>query len=144
MNGDRSLDAGEDQVLIKGGVPKKLKTRANVLLKEGDMVGALKAIATPGHTPGSMSFLDTRTGALIVGDAFQTRAGIAVAGDVRPLFPFPAFGTWSKSTALGSARKLVGLNPTLLAVGHGELLVEPVAAMEKAIGRMERTLKEHK
>lgn len=140
MNGDRSLDQHEDQTPIKGGVPKNLKTRATGLLKEGDQVGSLTAIETPGHTPGSMSFLDTRTKALIAGDAFQTRGGIAVAGDMKPWFPFPAFGTWSKKTALASAKKLIGYEPTLLAVGHGELLENPVKAMEKAIKNLEGKL----
>ena len=38
---------------------------------------------TPGHTPGSMSFLDIRNKALIVGDAFQTRGGTAVSGQMK-------------------------------------------------------------
>lgn len=140
MNGDRSLDQHEDQTPIKGGVPKNLKTRSTVLLKEGDQIGSLTAIETPGHTPGSMSFLDSRTKALIAGDGFQTRGGIAVAGDMKPWFPFPAFGTWSKQTALESAKKLIGYEPTLLAVGHGEMLENPVKAMEKAIKNLERKL----
>ena len=140
MNGDRSLDSHEVQLPIKGGVPKTLKTRANILLKEGDLIGSLTAIETPGHTPGSMSFLDLRTKALIAGDAFQTRGGIAVAGDIKPWFPFPAFGTWSKETALTSARKLVGCQPELLAIGHGEIVMNPVNAMEKAINNLKRKI----
>ncbi|WP_413303310.1 MBL fold metallo-hydrolase [Bacillus sp. 1P10SD] len=140
MNGDRSLDAHEDNTPIKGGVPKKLKTRANVLLKEGDLIGSLTAIETPGHTPGSLSFLDLRTKAVIAGDAFQTRGGVAVAGDVKPLFPFPAFGTWSKRTALASAKKLVSYEPTLLAVGHGEMVENPVPIMERAIQHLEQKI----
>lgn len=138
--GDRSLDAHEEQTPVKGGVPKKLITRANILLRESDMVGSLKAIETPGHTPGSMSFLDTRTNALIAGDAFQTRGGIAVAGDIKPWFPFPAFGTWSKETAVNSARKLAGYQPRLLAVGHGEMVENPNEVMQQAIDRLERKL----
>ncbi|MBS4213764.1 MBL fold metallo-hydrolase [Neobacillus rhizophilus] len=141
MNGDRSLDSHEDQTPIKGGVPKKLKTRANVLLKEGDIVGSLKAFESPGHTPGSMSFLDMRTQALVAGDAFQTRGGIAIAGDFRPFFPFPAFGTWSKQTALTSARKLAAVNPSLLAIGHGEMVENPAEAMKMAINKMEKKLR---
>ncbi|WP_066073295.1 MBL fold metallo-hydrolase [Neobacillus soli] len=140
MNGDRSLDTHEDQTPIKGGVPKKLTTRANVLLKEGDLIGSLTAIETPGHTPGSMSFLDIRTKAVIAGDAFQTRGGIAVAGDMKPWFPFPAFGTWSKKTALASAKKLISYEPQLLAVGHGEMAVNPLRVMEQAIGNLERKI----
>jgi glyoxylase-like metal-dependent hydrolase (beta-lactamase superfamily II) len=141
MNGDRSLDKDEDQTPIKGGVPKKLKTRATILLKDGDQIGSLTAIESPGHTPGSMSFLDNRTKALIAGDAFQTRGGMAVAGDVKPLFPFPAFGTWSKITALKSAEKLVDLEPSLLAVGHGEMVENPVQAMKQAIDNLEKKVR---
>lgn len=141
MNGDLSLDRHEDQTPIKGGVPKKLQTRANVLMKEGDLIGSLAVIETPGHTPGSISFFDTRTHALIAGDAFQTRGGTAVAGDLKPWFPFPAFGTWSKKTALVSAKKLVDYRPKLLAAGHGEMIEAPVKVMEQAIKNLEQKLK---
>lgn len=141
MNGDVSLDSGEHQTPIKGGVPKKLKTRANVLLSDGDLVGSLAAIESPGHTPGSMSFFDTRTHTLIAGDALQTRGGLAVTGDLKVMFPFPAFATWSKETALESARKLVRYEPKLLAVGHGELVENPVDKMDEAISNLNRKLK---
>ena len=140
MNGDSSLDEYEHQTPIKGGVPKKLKTRANILLKEGDLIGSLAAIETPGHTPGSMSFIDTRTKALVAGDAYQTRGGIAVAGEIKPWFPFPAFGTWSKETSLTSAKKLLSYQPKLLAVGHGEMMENPIGEMEKAILHFEQKL----
>lgn len=140
MEGDRSLDSDEEQTPIKGGVPKKLKTRATGLLKDGDKVGSLTAIETPGHTPGSMSFFDSRTKALIAGDAIQARGGIAVAGDVKLLFPFPAFATWSKKAALISAKKIAAFNPELLAVGHGDLVVNPVDAIEKAILSLEKKI----
>jgi glyoxylase-like metal-dependent hydrolase (beta-lactamase superfamily II) len=138
LNGDVSLDPHEDQTAIKGGVPKKVKTRANILLKEGDRVGSLIVIETPGHTPGSISLLDTRTNALIAGDALQTRGGLAVAGDMKWLFPFPAFATWSKATALRSAKKLMGYQPKLLAVGHGEMIENPLKGIEKAINHLEK------
>ncbi|EES71255.1 MBL fold metallo-hydrolase [Paenibacillus sp. MB22_1] len=140
MEGDVSLDPGEPTSPIRGGVPKKLVTRADVTFTDGERIGSLLAVAAPGHTPGSFALLDTRSGALIAGDAFQTRAGIAVSGTVRPLFPFPALATWHKETALASARKLAGLNPSLLAVGHGPVLKQPAAAIAKAIAAAERAL----
>ncbi|CAM3591603.1 MBL fold metallo-hydrolase [Paenibacillus lupini] len=135
LNGDRSLDANEPTTPIRGDVPKpgKIVTLPDVLLQDGDRVGSLLAVSTPGHTPGSMSFLDSRNQALIVGDAFQTRGGVAVSGQVRPWFPFPAMATWNKKESLNSAMKLLKLKPTLLAVGHGKLLVNPEAAMEQAV-----------
>ncbi|MCK9862300.1 MBL fold metallo-hydrolase [Paenibacillus sp. ATY16] len=142
LNGDRSLDANEPETPIRGGVPKpgKIATRPDVLLQDGDRVGSLLAITTPGHTPGSMSFLDSRSHALIAGDAFQVRGGIAVSGQVRWKFPFPAMATWNKIESLRSAMKLLKLKPSLLAVGHGDLIVQPEAMMELAIQDASRKL----
>ncbi|MBS8266805.1 MBL fold metallo-hydrolase [Mesobacillus boroniphilus] len=139
LSGNTSLDSAEPQTPIRGGVPKKIKTRPDVLIKAGDQIGSLLVISTPGHTPGSMSFLDQRTDMLIAGDAFQTRGGTAVSGVTIPWFPFPAMATWNKETALQSARKIHGLKPSLLAVGHGELLRDPAAHIEKAIQNAEAT-----
>jgi hypothetical protein len=52
---------------------------------------------------------------------------------LRLLFPFPAMATWNKPTALASAVALRALGPSLLAVGHGEAVREPAAAMDRAI-----------
>jgi glyoxylase-like metal-dependent hydrolase (beta-lactamase superfamily II) len=142
LAGDRSLDPGEPDTPVRGGVPKRIDTRADILLRDGDRIGSLLALAAPGHTPGSMAFLDTRNGALIAGDAFQTRGGIAVSGQVRPLFPFPAWATWNKRAALESARKLRDVNPTLLAVGHGEPLKRPGTMMDRAIAEAERNMEQ--
>lgn len=71
--GDRSLDKSEPNKPIRGGISKKLKTKADILLEDGDRIGSLLALATPGHTLGSMSFFDTRNRTLIAGDAFQTK-----------------------------------------------------------------------
>ncbi|RKO62714.1 MBL fold metallo-hydrolase [Caldibacillus debilis] len=138
MAGDRSLDPDEPNTPIRGGVPKNLRTRADVLLKEGDRIGSLLVIATPGHTPGSMSFLDTRNRACIAGDAFQTRGGIAVSGQVQPWFPFPAMATWNKEIALKSACKIREHRPSLLAAGHGGMLEQPGPAIDRAIAEAER------
>lgn len=140
MVGDITLEKDEPDMPIRGSIPKKLNTRADVLLKEGDQIGSLVAISTPGHTPGSFSFLDTRNNALIVGDAFQTRGGIAVGGQVRPLFPFPSMATWNQEIALASAKKLLKYEPTLLATGHGKMIREPRAAMEHSIASAEQNL----
>jgi glyoxylase-like metal-dependent hydrolase (beta-lactamase superfamily II) len=138
---DTSLDPGEPQAKIKGSLPGT-KAEPSRTLAPGDRVGSLEVIASPGHTPGHVAFLDTRDRSLIAGDAFQTRAGIAVAGVVRPFFPFPAMGTWHKLTALTSARALRSVEPRLLAVGHGTMLSDPLAAMDEAIAVCERQVDE--
>ncbi|KKI90566.1 metallo-beta-lactamase [Bacillus sp. SA1-12] len=142
LRGDRSLDVNENKTPIKGGVPKPemVKTQPDVLLLDGDRIGSLRAISTPGHTPGSMSFVDERTNALIAGDAFQTRGGMAVSGHVQVLFPFPAMATWNKKEALKSAKKLKNQKPSLLAVGHGKMIKQPASTIECAILKLEKTI----
>lgn len=122
LAGDSSLDIDEPNMPIRGGVPKNIKTKPDVLINDGDQIGSLLAIATPGHTPGSMSFLDTRSKIMIAGDAFQTRGGFAIAGQMRPLFPFPAMATWNKEVSLASAKKIREHAPTTLAIGHGKMI----------------------
>jgi glyoxylase-like metal-dependent hydrolase (beta-lactamase superfamily II) len=139
LAGDRTLDSNEPQVKLRGGYVT-VETKADRLLVPGDRVGSLEVIASPGHTPGHVSFIDRRDGSLIAGDAFQTRGGIAVSGTVRPLFPFPALATWHRPTALESARGLRALTPSRLAVGHGEVLEAPAIAMERAIAAAEGKL----
>ena len=137
LAGDLRLDPDEPQVKLRGSW-QVCSTRPTGLLLPGDRVGSLEVIAAPGHTPGHVAFLDKRDGTLIAGDAFQTRAGIAVAGTLRVLFPFPALATWHKPRALESARALRARLPTRLAVGHGPVLEAPLPAMDRAISMAER------
>jgi glyoxylase-like metal-dependent hydrolase (beta-lactamase superfamily II) len=137
LAGDLTIDPDEPNTPIRGIIPLNIKTQANVLLQDGDHVGSLLSLATPGHTPGSMSFLDTRNRILFAGDSFQTAGGIAVAGQLCPTFPFPAKGTWNKQVSLKSARRLLDYQPSLLAVGHGEMLEQPCSDMAVAIAEAE-------
>lgn len=132
LAGDRSLDASEQHDKLRGSW-KICTTRPTRTISAGDRVGSLEVVESPGHTPGHQSFFDPRDGTLIAGDALQTQAGIAVAGVVRPLFPFPAMGTWDKSVALESAIRLRALQPTRLAVGHGPVLEQPKEELDRAI-----------
>src|SRR2546422_7885289 len=132
LAGDKALLPTEPQTEVKGFFVK-VDWKPDRLLKPGDRVGSLEVIASPGHTPGHVAFLDVRDRSLIAGDAFQTRGGIAVSGDLRLLFPFPAMATWNKQTALTSAAALSALRPSLLVVGHGTAVSEPVSAMDRAI-----------
>ncbi|MRX72367.1 MBL fold metallo-hydrolase [Bacillus lacus] len=138
LDGDVSLLPDEPQQPIKGGVPKKLKTRPDVLLHDGDYISSLQAVSAPGHTPGMMAYLDSRTGALLAGDVYHTRGGTTVAGDIRLTFPFPSLATWSRDLNLQSAKKLLELQPTLLATGHGVMLKQPQEEMKAAISRAQK------
>ncbi|MFD2443648.1 MBL fold metallo-hydrolase [Bacillus sp. CGMCC 1.16607] len=141
LKGDKTLQSDEPQMPIKGGAPKGLKSRPDFFVQDREVVGSLQAVLAPGHTPGHMAFLDTRTNALIAGDAFQTRGGIAVAGKMNLLFPFPTFGTWNFKLSIKSAELLRNLQPSLLAVGHGDMLVNPIEEMSRSIIKAKETLR---
>lgn len=140
LAGDKSLLPVEPQTPVKGYFVK-IDWKPDRLLDPGDRVGSLQVVAAPGHTPGHVAFLDLRDRGLIAGDAFQTRGGMAVSGVLRPLFPFPAMATWNKHSALTSAVALRALQPSLLAIGHGEALKQPAALMDRAIETARRAFR---
>jgi glyoxylase-like metal-dependent hydrolase (beta-lactamase superfamily II) len=139
LSGDMRLDPDEPRTKLRGGY-QTVATAPTRLLSDGERLGSLEIVSTPGHTPGHIALFDTRDGSLIAGDAFQTRAGVAVSGTIRPLFPFPAMATWNRPLALESARRLRALGPSRLAVGHGEVLERPLEAIDRAIAVAERKL----
>ena len=122
----------------KRGSWKRLNTKPDALLHAGDRVGSLEVVASPGHTPGHVAFLDTRDRSLIAGDAFLSIGGLQVPN--RPTFPFPLvwMGTCDRDMALGSAIELRALDPELLVLGHGNAVTSPQAAMDAAIARARR------
>jgi glyoxylase-like metal-dependent hydrolase (beta-lactamase superfamily II) len=136
--GDRSLDPGEPEGKLKGSWPRKVATEPDRLLAAGDRVGSLEVVASPGHTPGHVAFLDSRDRALICGDAFHTLGGTTVAGQPNWRFPLVRMATWSPELALDSARELGALDPTALGPGHGRVLRDPQAEIDAAIERAGR------
>ena len=116
----------------------KLKTTSFTRLSAGDRVGSLEVIASPGHTPGHVSYLDTREGSLIAGDVFTAIGGLAVSSHFHWRFPFVTMATWDRAVDLKSARALGRVKPAVLTVGHGGPVRHPIAAMDEAIARAER------
>jgi glyoxylase-like metal-dependent hydrolase (beta-lactamase superfamily II) len=131
---DMSLDPGEPASKLRGGYPGA-KTRPTRTLHAGDSVGSLEVIASPGHTPGHVAFLDRRDGTLLCGDAYTTLGGVATTAKFVMPFPLAAMSTWHGPTALESARALRALEPARLAPGHGKIVDSPVAAMDRAIAK---------
>jgi glyoxylase-like metal-dependent hydrolase (beta-lactamase superfamily II) len=131
---DARIHAGEQVVTGKltGSWPK-LTTVPDVRLAPGDRIGSLEVIASPGHSPGHVSFLDTRDRSLIAGDVFTTIGTPAVTDHFYWRFPLAAMATYDKAQDLESARALRALEPTLLAVGHGQAVAQPGAALEAAV-----------
>jgi glyoxylase-like metal-dependent hydrolase (beta-lactamase superfamily II) len=131
---DKSLDPGEPQSKLKGGYPGA-KTAPTRTVNAGDRIGSLEVIAAPGHTPGHVAFLDTRDRTLICGDAFTTLGGVETTAHINWRFPLATTATWDRPTELQSARALLALQPTRLAPGHGNVVHDPIAAMDAAIAR---------
>ena len=131
---DARIHAGEKEQYGKlpGSWPT-LKTTPDTRLNAGDRVGSLEVVPTPGHTPGHVSFLDTRDQTVIVGDVFTSIGGLAVSNHFYLRFPLAAMATWDKAKDLESAKTLRALDPSILVVGHGGPTSDPAAAMAKAI-----------
>lgn len=77
---------------------------------DGDRVGPLRVIHTPGHTPGSISLYDEESGTLFSGDTVFTDGGFG-------RFDFPG---GSATALLQSLRRLTDLEVRGLYPGHGE------------------------
>lgn len=84
------------------------------LVNEGDvlpLLGGLHVLATPGHTPGHISFYAPEHGYLFAGDSLRT-----VGGKLR-VSSGP--NTLDEAQAQASAEKQLALNPRVILTGHG-------------------------
>ena len=94
-------------------------------LLPGDMVGTLRAVATPGHTPGHMSLFDEDQGLLVVGDCAGTVDGQLVRA--------PERFTADVERAEQSLHRLAALRATRMVFAHGPELDQPREALERLI-----------
>ncbi len=130
LAGDKSHRTGEGG---KFQSYKQTQAQPTRNLAPGDRVGSLEVVDAPGHTPGHLAFLDTRDRTLYCGDAYGTLGGLKTSAKASLPIPLPALGTWNKPLALESAVKLRALDPSALAPGHGKVVENPGAAMDRAI-----------
>jgi glyoxylase-like metal-dependent hydrolase (beta-lactamase superfamily II) len=121
LHKDLSLRSGEPQQKPKGSF-SGASTRPTHTLTEGELFGSLRCIATPGHTPGHMSFLDERNGVLFTGDALTSVGGLHTLCKPAWYFPLSKGGTWDCGLADASAKKLLNYKPVVIATGHGRLV----------------------
>ncbi len=133
---DARILAGEQVVegKLRGAWPK-VRTAPDTRLAAGDRVGSLEMVPTPGHTPGHVAFRDTRDGAVIAGDTFTSYGRLNVSDKFRLPFPLAATATWNGETTLESARTVRALDPSVMVVGHGPVIRDPGAAIDRALAR---------
>jgi len=90
-------------------------------LSDGDEIGGLKVIETPGHTPGHLAFWEERTRVLILGDVlFNMKPATLRTGLSEPF----RFATFDRAANLRSARRLAELEPETICFGHGPPLTD--------------------
>lgn len=130
LAGERVLDGKKPR-----GTWPKITTVPDVPLTGGERIGSLEVISTPGHTPGHVSFLDTRDRAVIVGDTLTSIGGLAVSSHIYWRMPLAALATWDSEKDLESAKRIRSLDPSVLVVGHGGPVRAPAAELDKAIAR---------
>ena len=88
-------------------------------------------IHTPGHTPGHVAYHRERDGIVISGDAILTLEVNAWSGLLRQrqgLSGPPWYTTWDQAAATASIVTIAGLEPSVLAGGHGLPLAGPGTA----------------
>ncbi len=134
---DKTLRPDEPQETFGGGLPG-IAAPVTHLVQDGELFGSLRAIATPGHIPGHLSFLDERDGTLYAGDALAGVTRLLITGYTPWYLPVPRWVVWSKTLALTSAKRLLGYPLQRFACGHGAVREGGMPALREAIERVER------
>lgn len=98
--------------------------------------GNLKVLHTPGHTPGSCSFIRESNRTLICGDCVLKRITPNPILSPDPINPYNRFK--SLAEYLVSLAKIRSYSPTLLYTGHGE----PINDFEEIFNRYVRAIDE--
>lgn len=112
-------------ILFKVASPffKPTPIQPDLVLHDGDRVGRLTVIHTPGHTPGSISLYDSERKVLFVGDAMRYVDG-KISGP-------PKQFTLDMDKALQSIAKISELEFDMMLSGHGEALKPNASHMVK-------------
>jgi len=78
------------------------------------ILGGLRVIASPGHTPGHVSFYAPQHKLLIAGDSLN-----AIGGKLKFV---DGSMTWNYERGMQSVREQAALKPEIVVVGHGPML----------------------
>lgn len=136
MHGDFALPVDDGGSVKRNNFPP-VSTPVTQAVRDGDQLGSLIVIESPGHTRDHISWLDERDGTLYCGDSWQSAGAVAVMGDTRWLFPFPSLITWDKRESVKSAKHALSFNPKRLCPGHGKVIDNALAIMQAAYKRAE-------
>lgn len=98
-------------------------------LRDGERVGPLQVIHTPGHTPGHLAFFWPERSVLFAGDALVNWPEF---GPAWPGFALNQKQVWA------SVRRMAQLNAQGLALGHGDPITSGGAELLRALASGER------
>jgi glyoxylase-like metal-dependent hydrolase (beta-lactamase superfamily II) len=116
----RPLQVYPLQLGLALGLGKHVPCEVDHRLRAGDHIGPLQVMATPGHTPGCLSFWWSERRALLVGDVIATWPELAPG--------WPGL-TLDNDENLRSAQSFMDFsNAEVLAVGHGEPIAHDAAS----------------
>jgi glyoxylase-like metal-dependent hydrolase (beta-lactamase superfamily II) len=100
-------------------------------LSEGDRVGDLRVLDTPGHTPGHISLLHEGASLLFIGDLIGSSDGALSLG--------PAAFTADPDLSMQSLGRMVDLKPDRIMFSHGEEVSDPTSAIRDFLDRSARS-----
>lgn len=100
-------------------IAKHKPCQVDRMVTDGDLIGPLLVIHTPGHTPGHLAFWMPTPRILFCGDAVVTSPKF-MAG-------WPGF-VLNKRRHAASLQRMAGFNAEILAFGHGEPIMAEGAA----------------
>ena len=109
------------QVLGLGGCPPCTVDKP---VEDGDQIGPVMALHTPGHSPGHLSFYWKDRSLVIAGDAVATWPALAPG--------WPAFNL-NITKCRASLHRMAELGAEIVAVGHGERIPEDGSRMVRAL-----------
>lgn len=98
--------------------------RVDQLLRDGDQVGPVRVVHTPGHTPGHLAFHMPERRVLFTGDAFVTWPLIC---------PGWKNSNLNASQSLASLRRMTELDAQVLGVGHGDPITQDGIAIMREL-----------
>ena len=104
---------------VMGVFAPQAPSTVDEVISEGQtlpILGGLRVLSTPGHTPGHLSFYLKRQKVLFVGDS--------LASDGDGLRGSTGWNTWDQSQADASVRMQAKLAPRTVCPGHGPVVVD--------------------
>ena len=102
------------------GLQPHVPCKVDSLVEEDSMVGPLKVLHLPGHTPGNLALLSEKDRAVAVADTIMTWPSLCAG--------WPGFNQ-DQAEFRRSLKRVIDLEPALVCTGHGDPITENAAAV---------------